>query len=77
MKYKVQKREIHTVMVEIEAPNPADALEKVIQGEGQEVEGSQEYASTIDPFGIGYSNLYQWRIFGEGLDQLGLPVSQM
>jgi len=75
MKYIVQKREIHTVDVEVDAQNPLDALDKVINGEGDEVEDSQQYASTIDPCGLGILNQYQWRVFGPGLDQhMGLPA---
>lgn len=75
MKYTIEKREIHTVKVEVEAADPQTALQMVIDGEGAEVEGSSEYSDTIDPLGMGGGNQYQWRVFGPKMDEiLGTPA---
>lgn len=45
-KYTVLVREIHVSHMEIEADDPEQALEKVFQGEGQEI--FLEYYDTMD-----------------------------
>lgn len=46
MKYTVTVKEIYDSYVEIEAESPEEALKKVREGEGDEVD--QEYHSTMD-----------------------------
>lgn len=50
MKYTVTVKEIHDSYVEVEADSPEQALEKVKNGEGDEV--CLEYNSTLDQFDI-------------------------
>jgi hypothetical protein len=75
-KFTVEKREIHTVEVEVLAESPSEALSLVKDGQGTEVEGTSEYNTTVDPYGVGPMNVYQWRVYGPGCDSfLGMPAS--
>jgi hypothetical protein len=78
MKYEIEKREVHTVKVQVEATSPLEALNKVINGEGTEVENSQEYSDTVDALGIGAANVFQWRVFGPECNKsIGTPAREI
>lgn len=50
MKYEVLRPEVYTTEVLIEADSPEQAIEAVMVGEGEDVDGSFEYAYTREEF---------------------------
>lgn len=48
-KYLVEVREVWVQMVEIEAEYENEAIQKVSQGQGEQLEGCFEYSHTLDP----------------------------
>jgi hypothetical protein len=48
-KFVVQIREVHIQLVEIEAENYLDAIHRVENGEGDNLEGGSEYSHTLEP----------------------------
>jgi len=47
-KYIVTIREVWKQGVEIEATNPEEAIERVLDGEGDQIESLLEYSHTLD-----------------------------
>jgi hypothetical protein len=49
-KYVVEVREVWVQKREIEADNPNEAIQKVKNGEGEDVENGMEYSHTLEDY---------------------------
>lgn len=75
MKFTVKIKEVHTVDIEVEAENPYDAIHKALNDYGQR--GEETLFEVVSPAGIGPLNVYEWRVYGAGLDEVGVPASKI
>jgi hypothetical protein len=62
VKYTIEKRQVYSVKVAVDAESEKDALKTVLEGGGTEIENSQELVDTVDPYGIGTQNAFEWWI---------------
>jgi len=60
--YDVQQYEVHAVTYRVSAANPAEAVKKVLNGEGWSIDNSQEFIEVADMYGMPVERL------GENLD---------
>jgi len=50
--YEVEQYELHVMKYRVEAPSEAEAIAKVLQGEAEPVDQSQEFVEVAEDFGL-------------------------
>ena len=50
--YEIEQYEIHAMRYRIDAPNEAEAIAKLLDGEAEPVEGSLEYIEICEDLGL-------------------------
>jgi len=71
--YEIEQYEIHAMRYRIDAPNEAEAIAKLLDGEAEPVEGSLEYVEICDDRGLPAD---EHRELAEQLRTLGVPVDE-
>lgn len=71
--YEIEQYELHTMRYHIEATNEAEAIVKLLNGDGEPVEGSLEYIEICETMGLP-ADEYQ-NLAGQ-LHKMGIPVNK-
>ena len=72
-KYEIEQYEIHTTKYRVEANSEAEAIVKVLDGEVEPVNDSQEYIEIAEDFGMPVD---EYRELADELQNLGVPVGE-
>ena len=69
--YKIEQYELHAMKYRVEATNEADAIVKLLDGEAEPVEQSQEFIEVGDDYGLPAE---EYRELADAPRQSGVPV---
>ena len=72
--FKVEQYELHTQTYLVGAENEAQAVAKLLQGEGEPVDGTLEYIEVAEGFGLPAD---EHRELAEQLRTLGVQVAEV
>lgn len=69
--YEVEQYELHTTKFRVDAKTEAEAIMKLLDGEAEAVDNSQEYIEVAEDFGLPVD---EYRDLADELRALGVPV---
>jgi hypothetical protein len=69
--YEIEQYELHTVKYRVEADNEADAIVKLLDGEAEPVDQSQEFVEVADDYGLPAD---EYRDMADAIRSQGVPV---
>ena len=71
--YEIEQYELHTTTFRVEAKSEAEAIVKLLDGEAEVVDNSQEYIEVAEDFGLPVD---EHRDLADELRDLGVPVGE-
>jgi DNA-binding Lrp family transcriptional regulator len=71
--FEIEQYEVHTQTYRVEADNEADAIVKLLDGEGEPVDGSLDYIEIAEDLGLPVD---ECRELADQLRDLGVPVGE-
>ena len=71
--FQIEQYELHAMKYRVEADTPAEAVKKLLDGEGEPVGQSQDYIEVADDFGLPAE---EHRELADELRELGVPVGE-
>lgn len=71
--YEIEQYELHSMRYRIEAENEAEAIAKLLNGDGEPVEGSLEYIEICETMGLPAD---EHQDLAEQLHPMGVPVNK-
>ena len=71
--YEIEQYELHTATFRVEAKSEAEAVVKLLDGEAEVVDNSQEYIEVAEHFGLPVD---EHRELADELRALGVPVGE-
>lgn len=69
--YEIEQYELHAMKYRVDADNEADAVVKLLDGEAEPVEQSQDFIEVADDYGLPEE---EYRELADALRQSGVPV---
>jgi len=69
--YEIEQYELHTTKFRVKATSEAEAIAKLLDGEAEVVDNSQEYIEVAEDFGLPVD---EYRDLADELRTIGVPV---